>query len=190
MNDFLDNLWESIEAGLNQAAAAIDGFISPLEVMGPALVILVLALLVVGFTRLANRLYQTKRLTRLKKEFDHWHQVRQEAAQYKDREKGKAMAKNIDQGKLNQVYYDYFFEGLMKSLITNILPILLMLAYLAKIYTPATLTRRFGNPWIFVFDLGDKVINVGTLFWYIICLLTGFILHGMVTYFLNKGREH
>ncbi|MCG8568348.1 MAG: hypothetical protein MI747_25035 [Desulfobacterales bacterium] len=190
MNDFLDNLWESIEAGLNMAAQAVDGFLSPLEVMGPALLIFLLALGVVLFTRLANRLFNTRRLQHLKDEFDHWHKVRQEAAQYKDKEKGKAMAKNIDQAKLNQVYYDYFFEGLMKSLVTNVLPILVVVAYLSKIYTPANLELRFGSPWIFVLTFGEKVVNVGTLFWYIISLLTCFILYGIVSHFVKRGSHH
>ena len=190
MNDFMDNLWATIEAGLNQAAAGIDGLLSPLEVMGPAALIFLLALLVVLFTRLAGKFYTTQRLTHLKEEFDHWHGVRQAAAQHEDKEKGKAMAKNIDQAKLNQVYYDYFFEGLMKSLITNVLPILLMLAYLSKVYTPDNLAARFGSPWIFVLDFGDKVINIGTLFWYIISLLLGFILHGLLGYYLKRGKKN
>ena len=190
MNDFMDNLWEIIEAGLNQIAFGIDGLLSPLEVMGPAVLIFLLALAVVLFTRLAGKFYTTRRLTQLKEEFDHWHDVRQAAASQKDREKGKALAKNIDQAKLNQVYYDYFFEGLMKSLITNVLPILLMLAYVSKVYTPDNLMARFGSPWIFVLQWGDKVVNIGTLFWYIICLLLGFVLYAVVGHYLKRGKKN
>ena len=190
MNDFLDRVWENIEVWLNAAATAVDGFLSPLEVLGPAGVIFVLALGVVLFTRLAGRLFTTQRLKSLKDEFDHWHQIRQEAAQYHDKEKGKAMAKNIDQAKLNQVYYDYFFEGLMKSLVTNVLPILVVLAYLSKVYTPMNLEKRFGDAWIFVIGSGPEAIRVGTLFWYIICLILGFILYGVGAHVLKRGKKN
>ena len=60
-------------------------------------------------------------------------------------EKGKALAKNIDQAQLNRVYYDYFFEGLMKSFITNVLPILVAASYVTAVYTPSALMQRFGT---------------------------------------------
>ena len=41
--------------------------------------------------------------------------LRQEAMACEDREKGKALARNIDQAQLNKAYYDYFFEGFVKE---------------------------------------------------------------------------
>lgn len=190
MDDFMDRLWALTEAGLVSLAGFLDMALSPLEILGPGGVILILAFGVVGFTRLASRVYTTQRLKELKKEFDHWHAVRQEAAQYHDREKGRAMARNIDQAKLNQVYYDYFFEGLLKSLLTNVLPILLVLAYLSRTYTAETLAARFGRPWVFSLELGPSVLNIGTLFWYTVCILGGFIVYSLGCAALEKRRAH
>lgn len=190
MNDFMDRLWGSIEAGLTALANFLDIALAPLEILGPGGVIFILALGVVLFTRFAGRHYTTSRLTHLKAEFEHWHGVRQEAAAYRDREKGKAMAKNIDQAKLNQVYYDYFFEGLLKSLVTRVLPVLLVLAYLSRTYTSENLADRFGSPWIFSLDVGASAFNIGTLFWYILCLVMGFLLVHAGSSVLKRGGSH
>ena len=187
MDEFLDTAWGYIEAGLTGLAQGMDWIIGPLEALGPAWVILILAFVTVGFTRILVRVYRTRRHDALKEEFLHWQSVRQAAMDQPDREKGKAMARNIDQAKLNKVYYDYFFEGLMKNLVTTVLPVLLTIAYLSRTYTRENLDEKFGSPWIFVIGT-DAPVNVGTLFWYIICLIAGFICFGLAGAYAKKRK--
>lgn len=186
MDEFLDRLWVVIEQGLEGAALGADLVISPLEVLGPGWVVLILAVATVGLTRLLGRVYRTRRHDALKKEFLHWQSVREEAMKSQDRDRGRAMARNIDQAKLNKVYYDYFFEGLMKNLVTTVLPVLITIAYLSRTYTREGLEAKFGSPWIF--SLGPD-FHVGTLFWYVICLLAGFVCFGLGAYY-RKGKGH
>ncbi|CCK78561.1 MULTISPECIES: EMC3/TMCO1 family protein [Desulfobacula] len=177
MDDFLDRVWVPIEAFLSGAVVFFDTILSPLEILGPGFVIFFIAFVVVCITRIIARVYVTKRYVRLKEDFSHWKEVREEAMKHPDREKAKALAKNIDQAQLNKAYYDYFFEGLLKNLISTVLPILLTAAYVTKIYTPQTLLTRFGNEWIFTFWFGASFqVNVSSLFWFVICLLLAFIL--------------
>jgi len=189
MDEFLDRIWVVIEGGLEGMARAMDVIIAPFEALGPAWVILILALATVGLTRLLGRVYRTRRHDALKAEFLHWQSVREEAMKAEDQAKGKAMAKNIDQAKLNKVYYDYFFEGMMKNLVTTVLPVLTTIAYLSRTYPKETLLAKFGNSWIFTLGTQDPV-RVGTLFWYIICLISGFILFALASSRLEKGKSH
>ena len=189
MDAFLDYIWVYIEGGLMGIATVVDRIISPLESLGPACVILILALFTVALTRILVRIYRTRRHDTLKKEFHHWHSVREEAVKNQDRKKGKAMAKNIDQAKLNKVYYDYFFEGLMKNLVTTVLPVLATIAYLSRTYTKQTLAAKFGDPWIFIIG-SESPIYVGSLFWYVICLIVCFILFGLAGIFFKKGKSN
>ena len=186
MDAILDNAWIHVEIVLNYIIIFFDKLISPLEVFGPGFVIFFLAALVVLFTRLVKRVYVTKRYLRLKKEFEHWQNVRQEALKHPDSEKGRALAKNIDQAELNRAYYDYFFEGMLKNVVTNVLPILLTAAYITKIYTPETLMTRFGEQWVFSFSSGASQVQVSSLFHYVICLLGCFIVYGVVKKFVVK----
>jgi len=153
MDNLLDRVWESIEVFLNGSVVFIDTLFSPLEIFGPGFVIFLLAFSVVIVTRTISRFYVTKRYIRLEKEYQHWQGVREEAMKQPDREKGKALAKNIDQAKLNKAYYDYFFEGLLKHFIVNVLPVLLMVSYISKVYTSRTLLSRLGRNGYFPFLL-------------------------------------
>ena len=187
MNSFLDNAWGYIEFFLNYSIRVMDKIFSPLEAIGPWFVIFILAFLVVIFTRIMARLYVTKRHVSLEKEFYHWKDVRDEAMKHPDRKKGKALAKNIDQAQLNKAYYDFFFEGLLKNFITNVLPILLMIAYVVKIYTPETLLNKFGKEWIFSFSLGSSFhMDISSLFWFLICLILSFILFAVLKMVYRK----
>ncbi len=177
MDNFLDSVWEVILAFLNKAVVFFDALFSPLEILGPGFVIFFLAFLIVCITRIIARFYVTRRYVTLKKEFEHWQGIREEAMKHPDREKGKRLARNIDKAELNKVYYDYFFEGLMKNFITRVLPILFMAAYVTTVYTPQTLLERFGNKWVFSFSIGSSSqINMSSLFWFVICLIVSFIL--------------
>ena len=181
MNDFLDRVWEPIEAFLNGTIIFLDTLFSPLEILGPGFVIFVLAFLIVIFTRILARFYVTKRYVTLEKDFKHWQGVREEAMKHPDHEKGKAMAKNIDQAKLNKAYYDYFFEGLLKHFMVNVLPILLMASYVTTVYTPETLLERFGEKWVYSFSYGSgSQVNVSSLLWFVICILLSFILFAIL----------
>ena len=187
MDDFLDRAWEPIETFLNYAVVFIDTLFSPLEIFGPAVVIFFLAFLVVIITRTIARFYVTKRYIRLEKQFKHWQGVREEAMKHPDREKGKALAKNIDQAQLNRAYYDYFFEGLLKHFIVNVLPILLMVSYITKVYTPQTLLKRFGEEWVFSFSFGSSSqTNVSSLLWFVICLILSYILFAVLKRVFKK----
>ena len=186
MDAFLDNLWEQILGGLEGLASGMDLILSPLEALGPGWVIAILAFATVGLTRILVRVYRTRRHDALQKEFLHWQSVREEAMKCEDRDKGKAMAKNIDQAKLNKVYYDYFFEGFMKNLVTTVLPILTTIAYLSRTYTKENLEARFGSPWVFTLG-GD--FHVGTLFWYVVCVLTGFIVFGIFSARMGRRKK-
>ncbi|MCP3873644.1 MAG: hypothetical protein GY699_10880 [Desulfobacteraceae bacterium] len=187
MNYFLDNIWEYIESFLNYSILLLDKTISPLEIIGAWFVIFILAFLVVIFTRIIALSYVTKRHINLEKEFRHWKGVRDEAMKHPDLEKGKALAKNIDQAQLNKAYYDYFFEGLLKHFAVNVLPILLMVAYISKVYTPETLFKRFGEKSIFSFSFGSSTqTDVSSLLWFIICLIFSFILYATLKWVIKK----
>jgi len=187
MDNFLDKIWEYIEFSLEYSTLFMDKVFSPLEIAGSWFVIFALALIIVLITKLLGRSYVTKRYIRLEKDFLHWKNVREEAINQPDKEKGKALAKNIDQAKLNRVYYDYFFEGLLKSFITSILPMLLMAAYIINIYTPENLLARFGKEWVFSFSLGSSFqINISSALWFLICLISSFILYAVLKTILKK----
>ena len=177
MDGFLDRVWEVILNFLNKSVVFIDNIFSPLEFLGPGVVIFLMAFLIVCITRVVSRYYVTKRFITLKKEFKHWQGIREEAMKHPDREKGKRLARNIDKAELNKVYYDYFFEGLLKNFITNVIPILFMATYVTTVYTPATLLKRFGDEWVFSFSIGESFhMDISSLFWFVICIILSFIL--------------
>jgi len=177
MDSLMDRIWEVIYAFLNKAVVFLDTLFSPLEIFGPGFLIFFLAFLIVIITRIISRFYVTKRFITLKKEFKHWQGIREEAMKHPDREKGKRLARNIDKAELNKVYYDYFFEGLLKNFITNVIPILFMATYVTTVYTPETLLKRFGDEWVFSFSFGESFhMDISSLFWFVICIILSFIL--------------
>ena len=176
MNDFMDNLWFFIENIIAKTATGVDAFLSPLEFLGPEVLIFLLALFAIIFSSLIKKVYTTKRYIELKKNFEYWHSLREEAMAHKEKEKGKAIAKNIDQAELNRAYYDYFFEGLLKSLVTTWLPLFVTLAYVDRSYAPSMLAQRFGK--LSLFMAGDQGIfpwEINGIFWFFISLLFLFI---------------
>ena len=172
MNELLDVVWFKIVAGVQVVVAVMDTLVSPFHILGPAAVVFMLVLMTVCFTKLFSRFYTTKRYEKLKKEFNHWAEVRKQALDIDDREKGKILAKNIDQAKLNRVYYDYFFEGLLKNVFTTVLPVLLMAAYVNEAYNPDKLSALFGRSYVFRLPgSGAEPILVGALFWFVLSLV-------------------
>lgn len=173
----MDRVWEVIYTFLNKVVVFLDTLFSPLEILGPGVVIFLLAFLIVIITRVIARFYVTKRYVILKKEFEHWQGIREEALKHPDMDKGKRLARNIDKAELNKVYYDYFFEGLLKNFITNVIPILFMVTYVTTVYTPETLLKRFGDEWVFSFSIGSSFqMDISSMFWFVICIILSFTL--------------
>ena len=172
MEDVLDIVWLKILVLINAFVKGLDFIFAPLNPLGPAVVISVIVLLTVASTKFLSRVYKTKRYLKLQKEFQYWYNLRNEALSCKDPEKGKILAKNIDQAKLNKVYYDFFFEGLLNSIPTKYLPILIMLAYVNEAFKPDKLLENFGQEYIFKFvNFDGNVIKTGAVFWFVMSIL-------------------
>jgi len=94
-----------------------------------------------------------------------------------DPEKARLLAKNIDQAKLNRLYYDYFFEGLLNNLATKYLPILIFIAYVNEAYQPGNLLKLFGREYLFqIGSTGDNPILVGSIFWFVVSILAMYLI--------------
>ena len=148
MDAFLDTLWLKILAVIEFGFNLATGLLAHLNFMGPALLIFLIVVVLVAVTKIITRRYTTRRYQRLKENYEHWFEVRRQAMSSEDPEKGKALAKNIDQAELNKAYYDFFFEGFLKNIITTVLPILLTAAFVVKAYGPANLEKTFGKPYV------------------------------------------
>ncbi len=172
MDKFFDIVWLKVLLVVQYLAKCLDFILAPLNPLGPAVIILVVVLATVAFTKFFSKIYKTKRYLELQKEFQYWFNLRKEALACKDPEQGKALAKNIDQAKLNRVYYDYFFEGFLSNLLTIYLPILIMVAYVNESFKPDILLNNFGREYIFKFiNYDGKVIFVGAVFWFVLSVL-------------------
>ncbi len=187
INYIVDRLWDFIEMYLTKITFFMDKIISPLDVLGPGFVIFFLAFITVLFTRVMGKIYTTKRYRELEKDYEHWQALRKEALKHDDREKGKRLARNIDSAKLNQAFYDYFIEGFLKNLLTNVLPILLMLSYVMTAYSPAELADRFNRQYVFFIATGGPTpMPVGTMFWFVISVLCSFMIFAGLKFLYKK----
>ena len=176
MEEFLDIIWLKVLLVIQYVVKCLDYILAPLNPFGPAVIILVLVFVTVAATKYFSKIYKTKRYVELKKEFKYWFNLRKEALTCEDPEKGKELAKNIDQAKLNRVYYDYFFEGLLSSLLTQYIPIFIMLAYVNEAYKPDKLMKNFGREYIFKFvNYDGEAILVGGVFWFVLSMLLVYI---------------
>ncbi|MGB9499800.1 MAG: hypothetical protein ACKVE4_08640 [Dissulfuribacterales bacterium] len=93
----------------------------------------------------------------------------------KDKDQGKALAKNIDQARLNTAYYDFFFESLLGNLLTKYLPVFLMLAYVNETFKADCLAKNFRQAYIFkLVNYTGEVILIGAVFWYAVSILLVF----------------
>ncbi len=177
MDAFLDTLWFNILAGLDVGSNLAIRILAPLNFLGPAPLIFLITLVLVTVTKTLTGLYSTRRYRELKKNYEHWFELRRQALAGEDREKGKALAKNIDQAELNKAYYDFFFEGFLKNMLTTIFPVLLTATFVGKAYNPANLLKTFGQPHIFRFmDTSGKPVVISAFFWFVISLLAVHIL--------------
>jgi len=180
MDEFMDTLWNAIMSTVHVVAAHIDQLLSPLHVFGPICVLTLLAILTVLLTKALNRVVITKRYLELEKEFKHWFSIREEAMKGKDYEKAKRLARNIDQAKLNRVYYDYFLEGFLLGLMRNVLPIFLMFAYINEYYRAEELNRLFGKNYILSLGSTSEPIVIGAVFYYFLTLLLMYLAWAIV----------
>lgn len=177
MESFLDTLWEYIAAAIQFCGQSLYGFLENFHALGPAVLIALLALATVAITKLLNRWIITKRYLELEKDFHYWVEIRQEAMKCEDREKGKRMARNIDQSTLNKAYYDYFFEGLLLGIARKILPIFFMFAFINEFYRPTQMLQIFGRDYVLQMgSMNGEPLLVGAVFWYFICILGGYLL--------------
>ncbi|MCP4340662.1 MAG: hypothetical protein GY799_17700 [Desulfobulbaceae bacterium] len=177
MDAVLDTLWEYLAAGFQFLGESLFSVLQHIHFLGPFVLITFLALTTVAITKILNRVIITKRYIKLEKKFNYWVQVRDEATKCEDREKGKRMARNIDQAELNRAYYDYFFEGLLLGLARRIIPIFFMFAFINEFYRPESMLEIFGRQHVLqIPSSGGEPILVGTVFCYFISLLTGYIL--------------
>ena len=177
MDTLLDTIWQKIAAGFIAVADGFDALLVPFHFLGPAMIIFFLAFLTVLITKSLNRIIITKRYVKLEKKYKYWYNLRQTALTCEDREKGKALAKNIDQAELNRAYYDYFFEGLLLGFARKIIPILFIVAYINEYFQPKRLVERFGQSYIFKFgsSSGEPVV-IGSIVWYLLSLLIVYLV--------------
>jgi hypothetical protein len=171
MEEYFDIAWEYIYALIQQGSAALDYLLSYLHFMGPLPVIFLLAGITIVVTTILKKYIKTKRLTALEKDFQYWLGIREEAMHCEDREKGKALAKNIDNAKLNKAYYDYFLEGLLLGFITFYLPVISMAAYINEAYRSERLFELFGRDYVLKFGSSDPLL-FGALFCFLLSIFS------------------
>ena len=186
MDAFMDGLWLKIESGVQFLRGLLDIAFAPLHSLGPVVTISVIALVTVLVAKVLTKTIRTRRYAELKKEFIYWHGLREEAMKAEDTEKGRLLAKNIDQAKLNRVYYDYFFEGFMLSLATKYLPILTFLAYVNETYRPAAMEQLFGRNVLFYLPFSAEPTPVGPVFWFVLSLVAIYVCWPMAVRVLQK----
>jgi hypothetical protein len=178
MENFMDALWFKIVDLVEMTAAGLDLLFEPLHVLGPAAAISAIALAAVCVSKLLDwALPHTRRQRELEAEFNRLYRLRQEALDCGDPEKGKYLARNIDQAEMNGVYYNLFFEKLMRNLMTTYLPIFSFLAYVNEAYSPAALTAKFGISSVMTLpSLSGEAVAAGGVFWYLASVVAIFIL--------------
>lgn len=184
----MDTLWYFILECVKQIKFGLNFAFNPLNMLGPTFALFFMALLTALLTCFLSSKIKTKRLEKLEKEFFYWYNIRKQALNSdEDPEKGKQKAKNIDKGKLNELYYDYFFEGLLNSILTRYIPILSMLVYVNHAYNPERLQALFGREYLFKLgSLGGDSLLMGSVFWFITCLMFCYIVIFIFKNFLGS----
>ncbi|MFP4453250.1 MAG: hypothetical protein ACOCR8_00535 [Desulfosalsimonas sp.] len=187
----MDALWMIILNALRHVQGGLDILFSPLHTLGPVVTVTVIAVLTAAAAKFFSR-FKTRRYRKLEKEFNYWYEIKQQALRVKDQnpEKAKALGRNIDQAKLNKVYYDYFLEGFLNSLLTIYIPILLMLSYINATYQPGDLKSMFGRNYLFLLPWFDgNWHKVGSVFWFVFCIFGFYILSFIVKLVLGKRNN-
>jgi len=190
MEDVFDIAWLKILVLIHALVKGLDFLFAPLNPLGPAVAISVIVVLTVAFTKFLSRIYKTKRYLELQEEFQYFYNLRNEALTCKDPEKGKALAKNIDQARLNQVYYDYFFEGLLNSMPTKYLPILIMLAYVNETFKSKNLLEDFGRDYILKFvNFNGNVVKIGSVLWFVLSMLMVYLVWFVIGHLVFRYKK-
>lgn len=193
MDDFFNIVWEYIYSFILTGVALLDFLLEYLHFLGPIPVIFLLAAATVAVTRVLKKYIKTKRLVALEKDFQHWLGVREEAMRCDDREKGKALARNIDKAHLNRAYYDYFLEGLLLGFITFYLPVISMATYINEAYKSERLMEFFGRSYVLKFGDSEPVL-IGALFCFILSvvfIIAGiFITKWVAKHYWPAGKDH
>lgn len=191
MNTFLDTLWQYIVIIFQYAGDTLFTLLQHFHFLGPAVIISILALTTVAVTKLLNRVVITRRYLELEKEFQYWYDIRQEALKNNDAEKGKHLARNIDQAQLNQAYYNYFFEGFMLGLVRRVLPIFFMFGFINEYYRTAALQQLFNKGYVLAMPTtsGDPLL-IGGVFWYFLSLIGGYIVWALVKRYVRRPQAN
>ena len=174
----MDALWTIILSGINHLQAGMYQLIRPMHALGPAFTIAVLAVVTILFVRFFTRRFKTRRYRALEQEFNYWFSIKQEALKLREAEpeKAKQMGINIDKGKLNEVYYNYFFEGLLNNLLTTYIPIFSMLAFVNYTYQPEALKALFGKSSLFILVwVNGQTYPIGSVFWFVFCVFAAYL---------------
>ncbi len=190
MDAILDTIWEYIADGFIFLGESFYQLLENFHFLGPATLVFILALLTVCVTKTLNKLIITKRYIQLEKQFTYWVSVREEAMKCEDREKGKRMARNIDQAELNRAYYDYFFEGFLLGIARKIIPIFFMFAFINEFYKPEAMQELFGQKYVFRLSSGgESPLVVGAVFWYFISILICYCGWSFSGRFFKKNKQ-
>ncbi len=190
MDAFMDALWDKIMGITLYAASLFDQLLAPLHIFGPVCILALLAVLTILVTKLLNRVVVTRRYVELEKQFKYWYAIREEAMKGEDYEEARRLARNIDQAKLNRVYYDYFLEGFLLGLVRNVLPIILMVAYINEYYRAERLLDLFGRNYVLqISQNSGEPLLIGSVFCYIVALLVGYLLWAVVGRMLRSGKK-
>ncbi len=188
----MDALWIMILNGLRHVQGGLDTVFSPLHVLGPVAAVAVIALLTGAGAKLFTRKFKTRRYRELKKEFDYWYNLKQQALSLQDTdpEKARELGRNIDQGKLNKVYYDYFIEGFLNNLLTIYIPVFSLMGYVNATYRPEALESMFGRPYLFILPWIDgRQYEIGAVFWFVCCILGFYIISFISAIILGRRRR-
>ncbi|MEF8822712.1 MAG: hypothetical protein V5B78_01085 [Desulfohalobiaceae bacterium] len=174
----MDTLWLYILEIVRHIRAGLDFVFGPLEALGPTAAVTGMALMTMFVAKTLTENIKTRRYKRLHSEFDYWYRVREEVMRLKeeDPDQAKGLAKDLDKGKLNELYYNYFIEGLLNNLLTLYLPVFSMLTYVNNVYNPAGLKERFGRDHLFAVTLGERTYEMGAVFWFLLVLVASYIL--------------
>ncbi len=190
MDTLLDQLWDFLVIGFTAVGDACFSLLSQLHFAGPTVLFFGLAAGTVLLTKVLNRVLITRRFVSLEKNYHQWLTLREQALQCEDGDKGRLLARNIDQAELNKAYYDYFFEGLLLGLARKVIPIYFVFAFLNTYYRQEYLQEYFGRP--FVLRLphpGGDPLLIGAVFWYFLCLLSCYLLWGLGGKWLHNRQS-
>ncbi len=183
----MDQIWLYIVSAVDFLRHGIDLAIDPVNRIGPAWAIALLAAITAGLTKFLGRIYRPKRYQELQHRFEHWYNIRQAALEEDSGEKGRLLAKNIDQAHLNKAYYDLFFEGLLISLLTRYLPVFSMLAYVNEAYRPEKLQAMISQPAVFILEIGQTTrLAIGGIFWFLVSLVAMYSAVWLVSRIVHK----